>query len=214
MRLISRTSARLKFIVCASQLEAQLLENDLIQRLKPRFNIAGAFSHRYPFIGLMAQNINQQEFVDVSFVITREPEKYPGFQFHGVYRSWSLTVKAFESFMNLFSMIAIVKNKPKLEQAYRDQRWKFSRVSADYVEILNRLLSGEDSDISRLVLDLADSAQARKKMRQTQGHLNWIKYFMKHEISVLKKMRKVCSEVGYPISQVARDQLRLRSVLE
>jgi len=52
MKRIVKSSARLEFEVTASEKDALLLENALIQQHRPRLNVAGAFSFLYPSIGL------------------------------------------------------------------------------------------------------------------------------------------------------------------
>src|SRR5690606_25512822 len=56
MNQIVREASRVEFEVCQNEKEALLLENRLIQELKPKWNISGAYSFLYPFIGFSAQS--------------------------------------------------------------------------------------------------------------------------------------------------------------
>jgi excinuclease ABC subunit C len=49
-RALVRSAHRIVWQVCASELEASLTEIRLIQALRPRENVAGAFPFLYPFI--------------------------------------------------------------------------------------------------------------------------------------------------------------------
>jgi GIY-YIG catalytic domain-containing protein len=51
-RVLVRSADRIEWQACASELEASLTEIGLIQALRPRRNVAGAFPFLYPFIGI------------------------------------------------------------------------------------------------------------------------------------------------------------------
>ena len=56
MRKILSEASRLEYEVCASPLEAEILETQLIQRLRPKWNVMGAFYFLYPMIGMRISN--------------------------------------------------------------------------------------------------------------------------------------------------------------
>ena len=64
-----RSADRIEWQVCASKLEASLTEVGLIQTLRPRRNIAAAFSFLYPFIGI------QVDGADTRFCLTTCPKR-------------------------------------------------------------------------------------------------------------------------------------------
>src|SRR4030095_1784462 len=86
--------------VCASELDASLTEIGLIQALRPRRNVAGAFSFLYPFIGI------QVDGADTRFCLTTSPEAFAAFDIHGAFRSRESTRDAFFALMRLLRLVA------------------------------------------------------------------------------------------------------------
>ena len=81
MRTILVAAHSLQVTACESDLDALLLENRLIQTLRPRFNIAGAFSFLYPCIGLVRSER------ELHLCYSTSPVEFPMFDFFGAYRS-------------------------------------------------------------------------------------------------------------------------------
>ncbi len=52
MRALVAAASALRVRTCDSELAALLLENQLIQQLRPPFNVSGAFSMLYPCVGV------------------------------------------------------------------------------------------------------------------------------------------------------------------
>src|SRR5438874_13149678 len=67
-RALVRSAHRIEWQACASELEASLTEIGLIQALRPRRHVAGAFPFMYPFIGI------QVDGGDTRFCVTGSPE--------------------------------------------------------------------------------------------------------------------------------------------
>ena len=72
-RALVRSAHRIEWESCASELEASLTEIDLIQALRPRRNVAGAFPFLYPFIGIQVTG------VDTRFCLTTSPEAFAAY---------------------------------------------------------------------------------------------------------------------------------------
>jgi GIY-YIG catalytic domain len=87
-RALVRLAERIEWQVCASELEASLTEIGLIQALRPRRNVAGAFPFLYPFIGI------QIDGADTRFCLTTSPQAFAGFELHGAFRSREITGEA------------------------------------------------------------------------------------------------------------------------
>jgi excinuclease ABC subunit C len=66
-RALVRAADRIEWQTCASELEASLAEIGLIQALRPRRNVAGAFPFLYPFIGI------QVDGAETRFCVTTSP---------------------------------------------------------------------------------------------------------------------------------------------
>jgi predicted GIY-YIG superfamily endonuclease len=214
MRTILKMAHQIDLIFCENGEEAEVLENELIQRIRPPLNVVGAYFHRYPFIGYkIGQSQGSGAFVDVTWVLTRTPTQYQGYTFHGVYRSWAITHGAFEALMELLRLVFRLKAKPAVQREYRDQVWSFSGVSREWLEAMGPFFAGKDpAPIADLILLLADVAFARERKKQTQKRLDWIRYFWKVEAKKLGEMLNEVEELReYPLTQERRDQLAIRT---
>ena len=100
---IVRASTAVRFRICQSELEALLLENELIQRLRPPLNVSGAFEFLYPCVGLR----RGPEYLDL--VCTTSPEAFAGFHFTGAFRSPRLTRSAFASICTWTSGVTVAQ---------------------------------------------------------------------------------------------------------
>ncbi len=98
-RRLVRSAARIVWEVCESELDAALDEIRLIQALRPRENVAGAFSFLYPFIGIRLDGR------ETNFCLTTSPEAFPSFDLYGAFRSREVTGEAFFSLMRLLRFI-------------------------------------------------------------------------------------------------------------
>jgi excinuclease ABC subunit C len=89
MRGIVKDAARIEIRSADTHLAACLEETVLIQKHRPHWNIVGAYSFLYPLIGIRSVNAN------IEFCLTTTPdavlERYPGFEFHGAFRSRRIT---------------------------------------------------------------------------------------------------------------------------
>src|SRR5689334_15709586 len=84
-RALVRAAERIEWQVCASELDASLAEIRLIQALRPKRNVAGAFPFLYPFIGVRVDG------GDTHFCLTTSPEAFAAFELHGAFRSREVT---------------------------------------------------------------------------------------------------------------------------
>ncbi len=214
MKTIVAEAARIEFETCASDLEALLLENRLIQAHRPKWNVAGAFHFLYPMIGVHFQ----QGYVFLC--CTTSPQLFPEFRFHGSYRSRSTTREAFRSLGELIRFVGTPVPRSRIfgKEGY-GKRDRYSEVHgfrglpASWLAQLEDFLRGDSKDaIESLVLSLVESPVARRSSRVVQQNLNWLKYFWRHEALRLKELRRVNGSAGgYPIPQAERDRLFLIS---
>src|SRR6185503_11164692 len=98
-RALVRSADRIEWQACASELEASLTEIGLIQALRPKRNIAGAFPFLYPFIGI------QVDGADTRFCLTTSPGAFAAFELHGAFRSREVTREAFFALMRLLRFV-------------------------------------------------------------------------------------------------------------
>lgn len=198
-------AARLEFQVCSSELEASILEIQLIQSFKPKWNVEGAFHFLYPMIGLREEGQGRLELC-----LTTLPESFPGFEFHGAYRSREISGEAFFALVELLTFVAH-REKITTKPAPYSYRYGFRGVPSGWVPELRALLQGNSPDFFELlVLALVENAGARAKTRQIQERLDHLKRFWRHEASRLRRMIQRTSYDRYPVPQAERDLLKIR----
>jgi predicted GIY-YIG superfamily endonuclease len=220
MRSIVKDADRIETEVHINELEACLAEAKIIQELRPKWNVAGAFFFLYPMIGVKATNDT------LSLLYTTEPEALEAellksFQMHGAFRSRFLSGGAFFSLIKLLEIVGHrnrskgtwkdgTKKGPKiLKHSYL---YEFRQLPKEFLEDFNRFFRGESQGaLENLVLALVENAGARKKPRDIQQHLNDLKRFWKHEASLLHRVRKKTGFESYPVAQRERDFLFVKN---
>lgn len=207
MRSVVAEGARIEFDLHPSDREASLAEARLIQDLRPKLNVAGAFYFLYPLIGIALTN------GDFELIYTTEPEKIDPkftklFSFHGAFRSRFFCGNAFFALVELLEYIGH-KNKTKKLSKYT-YLYSFRQLDESWYQELDLLLSGVSSAFfERLVLGLIESKSARKNSGNVQKRLNQIKTFWKHEAQLLGRVRLKLGFKIYPVPQKQRDLLFL-----
>jgi hypothetical protein len=173
--------------------EALLLENELIQQLRPPLNVSGAFEFLYPCIGL------RRGALDLDLVCTTTPEAFTGFTFTGAFRSPALTRAAFASLVVLLTHLGHrepsrrVRDLPKVPFS---RVVRFRRLAAMWDVVLLRFLRGEGRGALRpLLVALLERSTARRHADQTQEHLALLQRFSEEECEPL---RAVLVSTGRP----------------
>ena len=210
MRKIFKEGVRLEHEVCDTELDALILENQLIQKHRPKWNVAGAFFFLYPMIGI---RINKEGHL--FFCYTTTPEKHPLFEFHGAFRSRARTRESFFALMALLRMIGhpIPRSQLRKESVLGEPQkfeyvYGFRQIPSDWLPDVNLFFSGESfKAIEKLSLMLLEKPSARARSSETQDQLRELRQFWRHEILRLKKAREVTHWPSYPISQQDRDLL-------
>lgn len=210
MKKIVSEAVRLEHEICESELHALKLENELIQKHRPKWNVAGAFYFLYPMIGV---RINSEGHL--FFCYTTNPEEHPHFDFHGAFRSRQRTREGFFSLMELLRLIGhfIPRNhliKEGLNAAPRKYEYiyGFRQVPPEWSAKLNSFFKGDDfSAVEDLSLLLLEKPSAIANSTETQDRLREIRSFWRHEILKLKRAREHSNHQSYPIAQKERDQL-------
>ena len=213
MKKIVAEAMRLEHEVCESEYHALKLENELIQKHRPKWNVAGAFYFLYPMIGI---RINYEGHL--FFCYTTNPECHPLFQFHGAFRSRERTREGFFSLMELMRVIghSIPKNHLIKEGVYSEPKkyeyiYGFRQIPTEWSLKLNSFFRGDHfSAIEELALLLLEKPSAIARSTETQKTLREIRQFWRHEILRLKRAREFNQWPHYPVSQKDRDQLFLK----
>ena len=210
MRKILEQSAKLDIEVCQSDLEAQILEAQIIQSHRPKWNVAGAFYFLYPMVGM------KEEDGMTSFIYTTQPEYFSKdcFEFHGAFRSREMTLEAYFSLMEILKYIghSVPKKRtaklliPKFSYVYEfrqlPDRW--GPLWCDFWQGRSRQL------LEEIVLELLENAGARHRSQEIQELIRKLMRFWKHEASRLWEVRKKTNSSEYPVSQKNRDILFLK----
>jgi len=207
-RALVRLADRIEWQACASELDASLTEIGLIQALRPRRNVAGAFSFLYPFVGI------QVDGTDTRFCLTTSPEAFAAFELHGAFRSREVTYEAFFALMRLLRFVG----HPTARRA-RDRRsvprhshvCTFRRLPRDWPELWKALLRGASRvALEQLSLRLLEYDGACARSAIIHADLSAVERFFDDEASTLARAITVTGYVGYPVSQRERDALFLR----
>ena len=209
MRKIVASAARLEFEICESELAACLLEVSLIQELRPKWNVAGAFSFLYPMIGLA------RDAGTSWFCFTTAPETVSGYSLQGAYRSREIAGDAFFAWMRLLQYVGHPAGKREREKRREGTKrcylFGFRSLPEDWFSQWELFFKGESPDaLEHLVFALLENAAARSRARQIQEDLNALRRFWKHEATLLLKARQFADYRDYPVPQKDRDPLLLR----
>ena len=205
MRGIVKEAARIEVQCLQTDLDACLTETMLIQKHRPRWNIVGAYSFLYPLIGIRSANGN------IEFCMTTIPQDvlrlYPGFEFHGAFRSRRITGNAFFALMHLLKFVGHV-NRSKRRSPVPSYSYIFSfrRLPPNSPAVWASFYRGESAvAMEELILTLVKNAGARRKSSKIQEHLDELKRFWKHEAQTLARARKATGFNEWPVPQEKRD---------
>src|SRR6184192_295084 len=205
MRGIVKDAARIEIQCAESDLEACLTEAVLIQKHRPRWNIVGAYSFLYPLIGIRSTNGN------IEFCMTTTPEavlkEYPGFEFHGAFRSRRITGDAFFALMRLLRFVGHVNPSNRRSRIPRySYIFSFRRLPSNWAGIWASFYKGESPlAMQELILNLVEKTGARRRPSKVQEHLDELKRFWRHEVLTLAKVRKATGYTEWPVPQYQRD---------
>lgn len=206
-RVLVKSAARIVWDVCASELDAELTEIRLIQALRPRENVAGAFSFLYPFIGICVDDR------ETHFCLTTSPAAFPGFELHGAFRSREVTGEAFFALMRLLRFVGHStprSRRDRLRTARHSYVFGFRRLPESWPAMWSRLLRGASPEaLEELCLRLLEHPGACARGAQVQDDLRTVERFFDEEASRLAAAIAATGHATYPVSQQDRDALFL-----
>jgi hypothetical protein len=207
-RALVRCAGRIEWQVCASELEALLTEIGLIQALRPRRNVAGAFPFLYPFIGVWGDGR------DTRFCLTTAPEAFAAFEVYGAFRSREVTREAFFALMRLLRFVGhpmARRSRDRLSVPRHSHVWTFRRLPHDWPELWRALFRGTSrAALEQLSLRLLEYDGARARSATVQADLEAVGRFFDDEATTLANAIAATGYVGYPVPQRDRDALFLR----
>ena len=205
MRGIVKDAVRIEIQCAETHLDACVTETILIQKHRPRWNIAGAYSFLYPLIGIRSANGN------IEFCLTTSPEavlkEWPGFEFHGAFRSRRITGNAFFALMRLLKFVGHVNPSNRRNTIPRySYIFSFRRLPSRWAEAWASFYKGESAlALEELILNLVENTGARRARNKVQEHLDELKRFWRHEVLTLAKARKATGCGEWPVPQYQRD---------
>jgi len=207
-RALVKSAARIVWDVCASELDAELAEVRLIQELRPRENVAGAFSFLYPFLGIRVERH------EIHFCLTTSPAAFPAFELHGAFRSRDVTGEAFFALMRLLRFVGHPSprsRRDRLRTARHSYVFGFRRLPERWPAMWSRLLRGVSAEaLEDLCLHLLEHHGARARGAQVQEDLRAVERFFEEEASRLAAAIAATGHAAYPVSQQDRDAIFLQ----
>lgn len=209
MRTILGAAHAIRVTPCDTHLDALLLENRLIQSLRPRFNIAGAFSFLYPCIGLVRTKR------ELHLCYSTSPAEFPMFDFFGAYRSRQTTKEAFDALLEVLGLLGH-REPAKSLAAYPRIRFStvagFRQIGDEWVPLLRDFLRGDSSTfLAKALMALLEKPKARRYATETQEHLDALAQFYALEAAPLKKAALAAGISSSFIPQAERDRIFLTS---
>jgi len=207
-RALVRSADRIEWQTCASELDAALTEIGLIQALRPRRNVAGAFPFLYPFIGIQADG------TDTRFCVTTSPEAFATFELHGAFRSREVTREAFFALMRLLRFVGHATPRRALHRLRVPRHsyvCTFRRLPRDWPALWAALFRGASRvALEQLALRLLEHDGACARSSAVHADLAAVERFFDEEASTLATAITATGYVGYPVPQRDRDALFLR----
>ena len=214
MRRIVRDATSITWESCDSHLDACLREIRLIQDLKPRHNIAGAFHSRYPFIGIDHTAAAEGK---IRFVLTTtgdDPDVAPGATYFGAFRSKEYTHEAFFSLQRLLKFVGHQERsrRPSGKGRRRSYDVAFRRLPPAWADDWRRFFIGESPEaLSILSLRLLEHPDARSRAAEVEDDLKALRRFWREEaLPLARAVAATHYGGGYPVIQAERDPLFIR----
>lgn len=208
-RALVKAAASITWELCESDLAASLRELRLIQTLRPRRNISGAFSFMYPFIGLRVEG--HETFL----CLTTRPETAAGFELHGAYRSREITREAFDALARLLRFVGHPIPRPRCREAAAGARATvvgFRRLPAGAGARWADLLRGGSREaLESLALELLEHPGAVARRAEIQEDLAAVALFFEEEACSLARARGAVGYSAYPVPQSERDLIFVES---
>lgn len=185
MRTLVAAASGLRVRSCESDLAALLLENQLIQQLRPPFNVAGAFTMLYPCIGLRVH----ERALDLC--CTTSPHLLGEFAFFGAYRSARVTRAAFGSLVALLGHLGHPEPTRRLSDVPTvpfTRLARFRQLDATWCTALEQFFLGTSPQLlTDLVLALVEKPAARRHAEAVQSALRELKCFWDEEAEPLRQ---------------------------
>ena len=209
MRAIVRAASRLVFETCESEKSALLRENMLIQRHRPLFNIAGAYSFLYPFLGIRPGSSGISGF---GLCLTTLPERLlaQDFELFGAYRCRMTVKNAFLALESLFSYLGHADHAARraIGATPFSRITCFRRIDPRLEADLRAFLRGESLNLLDILFAaLLEKSPARRDAPIIQADFAALLTFFEKEASALRQAMQGKGLTASMITQAQRDPL-------
>jgi excinuclease ABC subunit C len=211
MRTLLRAASSILFEELPSERSALLRENELIQQLRPHYNVDGAFAFLYPAIGL---GCSPKRLI---LCFSTQPALYAelGLTWYGTFRSRPRVKASFEALVELLCLIGHREKRAALP-AYPSVRGSrlvaLRQVPAELAQALPAFFAGREQRVlGQLAQLLLAKPRARRDAGQVQEQLQALNHFFEVDA---KRLRQALGRLDRPDSFVAqgeRDALFIES---
>ena len=192
-----------------TELDALLLENELIQKHRPRYNVDGAFSFLYPAIGV------GRDEGRALFCFTTRPEDWKNvdLRWYGSYRSRLRAKDAFDALVYLLALVGHQEPRSRLPASQRIRGSRlvaFRRISRDLAAEVEALFAGDDREVLGTLAEiLVEKPQARFEAPEVEERLRVLDDFARHDVARLREALERAGRTGHFVPREERDALFL-----
>lgn len=190
---------------------ALLRENELIQQLRPHFNVDGAFTFLYPAVGVA----RAEKQLVLCFSTQLAAYEGLGLSWHGTFRSRPRVKAAFAALVELLSLVGHREKRTALPgyRAVRGSRLvAFRQVPAELSEALPPFLAGQEPRLlGQLARTLLSKPRALRDAGQVQEHLQALELFFQADAKRLHDALRRLGRAGSFVEQGERDALFIES---
>lgn len=197
MRTLVRVAAALEVRPQESETQALLLENELIRKLRPRYNVDGAYAFLYPALGVGAHDGR------LLLAFTATPDEWAGLdlRWHGCFRSRARARAAFDSLVQLFGRVGHLEPASRLPDVRlrRGARLEaFRCVPAELPVAANAFLAGESTELLALLFArLLESSHARRQAAEVEQELRTLDDFARTDVAPLCQALRTLGRTGW-----------------
>ena len=199
MRRLVREATELEVRPQPGEREALFLENELIQALRPPYNIEGAYVFLYPAIGLTRTS----ERTLLCFTTHVDAWQRFGFRWFGVFRSRLRAKEAFDTLVDLERVTSL--DAPSIKGS---RIVGIRQLDAAVVSAVETFLSGSpDSALGVVSQALLEKPRARREASDVEGQLRSLAAFHRADLVGLHDALRGAGRAGSFVPQRERDRL-------
>ena len=214
MRTLVREASSLEVRAQASEREALLEENALIRKLKPPYNVDGAFAFLYPAVGLGRRDGH------TLLCFSTKPEAYTELELRwfGTFRSRPRAKEAFDALVELLALIGHLSKRTQLpgHESVRGSRLVGLRqLPRELAEGMSHFLGGEDRTLlSALSTALLAKPRARRDAARVEERLRLLDGFYEADARKLRLAMERLGRTDTYVPQDERDSLTISARFE